>query len=164
MKTIRTTASFPNQKGYLFGIIFITVCAACAMAVRAYNPNASAAVGKNEAGITHPTAPASEALQSPLSDIDENTEVELVMLRPHGFEPAVITRKPGKFLLVVKNHSGVVEGVALSVRNSAAQSLQQANLPLQRMNWDSVLNLQPGAYTLTADNNPDWSCSIVISD
>ena len=165
MKLLNFAGSFLNHKRSTLVVTLALAAIVCAVAAKAYDSKKPASVSPRENSLAEPSphlAPTRVSLQS--GDIDENIPVELVMLQPYGFEPAVIHRQPGQFLLVVDNHSSVVAGVGLSISNSSLQRLTETTMQLQRSNWDSVLNLSVGTYTLAADNNPKWTCSIVISE
>lgn len=165
VKLMKAAGSFLNHKRSIFVVTLTVVGIVCGMAAKAYDSSRPSRAARSEHSLVESAprlAPSAVGLQN--GGIDENTPVELVVLQPYGFEPAVIHRKPGQFLLVVENHSSVLAGLSLSISNSLAQPLRQTTMPLQRLNWDSVLDLQAGTYTLAAGNNPNWKCSIVIID
>ena len=164
MKLIKAAGSFLNHKRSMFVVTLTVAGIVCAVAAKAYDSSRPSRAASSEHALVEPAprlAPSTVPLQN--GGIDEDIPVELVVLQPYGFEPAVIHRTPGQFLLVVENHSSVVAGVGLSISNRSAQLLTRTTMQLQRPNWDSVLNLPVGAYTLASDNNPNWTCSIVIS-
>ena len=101
---------------------------------------------------------------SPTSTIatTEKLQAQVILLRPYGFEPAVITRREGQFLLVVLNRSGAWEANYLlsTVSNSR---LREAKLPRERLDWHQAVSLTPGDYILTETNHPDWTCKITVT-
>ncbi len=105
------------------------------------------------------------ALPLPASETQDNSETieaEVITIRATGFEPMTITRDKGKFLLVVHNRSGLRE-VVLRLDREAGGRLHNVRVPREKLNWKTLVDLNPGRYVLTEANHPDWVCQINIT-
>jgi len=103
-----------------------------------------------------------EAASSPEQRSQPPVETELVTITPAGFEPAEITRPPGKFLFAIDNRSGMDE-VDLHLERETGG---RANVPLSRrgrLAWREALDLTPGTYLLRASHDDSWRCRITIT-
>ena len=92
---------------------------------------------------------------------DRPIEVEIVTLRPWGFEPAQITRPPGPFLLAVDNHSEL-DQIDVSLDVEAGPKLHALGLSKGKTKWRQKLVLTPGTYRLNEASHPEWSCLITV--
>lgn len=92
---------------------------------------------------------------------DKSTEVEMVTLRPWGFEPAQITRPPGPFALVVENRSEF-EPIDVSLDVESGPKLHALGLSKSKTKWRQKLVLTPGTYRLREASHPEWSCLITV--
>jgi len=99
--------------------------------------------------------------RSASTDNSEPTEVELLTLRPAGFEPAEISRRKGPFVLFIDDRTGR-ENSSLSLRRSNGGQLRAIGLQRQKSEWNDVVDLTPGTYVLQDANNPEWQCQITI--
>jgi hypothetical protein len=102
-----------------------------------------------------PTSPGDNSAQ-------ERVEVERIMISPRGFEPAEIRRPQGPFILAVNNQTGVNE-VTLRLEKEAGNKLREVSMPKGKRYSNNTLDLQPGRYTLTEANHPDWAAQIIIT-
>lgn len=89
------------------------------------------------------------------------SEVEIVTVRPDGFEPKEMTRPPGPFYLIVDNKSGFNE-IDLSLDAETGKKVHAEKLPKNRGKWKQRMVLTPGTYVLREANNPEWSCRITV--
>ena len=107
------------------------------------------------------------ALPAPIANIQRAmaggpAEVELIDLRPSGFEPHEITRPTGRFLLGVNNRSGLTD-LSLVLANESGRL--EGSKRLSRMKtWREALDLQPGRYVLREATHSDWLCRITITE
>lgn len=91
----------------------------------------------------------------------DRTEVEIVTLRPQGFEPSEITRPKGRFILVVNNQSGINE---LDLKlDSDKGRVKDDRLPRGKKRWKTILDLPPGDYVLTESSDPTRIAHITIT-
>jgi hypothetical protein len=93
---------------------------------------------------------------------NENLEAEVITATPNGFEPAVITRPHGPFVLAVHNRSGAGELVFRVTRAQGGQ-LNEVRLRIGRRRQHQRLDLPPGEYILSEAGHPAWRCQIVIT-
>lgn len=89
------------------------------------------------------------------------TEVELITLRPAGFEPAEITRAKGPFVLFVDDRSGK-DNSSLELKQLNGQRVRAVSLNRRKAEWNDVVDLSPGTYVLQDASNPEWRCQITI--
>jgi len=88
-------------------------------------------------------------------------EVELITLRPAGFEPAEITRPKGAFVLFVDDRSGR-ENSSLVLQRVNGERLRAVSLQRKKSDWNDVVDLTPGTYVLQDANNSELRCQITI--
>jgi hypothetical protein len=118
----------------------------------------SVAAAELQPGVPAPTsAQASASNQQPQSG-----EVELITLRPGGFEPQEITRPAGQFLLVITKR-GVTDEISLRLEREAGNRLREVHVAQGRRHYREVFNLHPGTYVLSEANHPEWTCRITIT-
>jgi hypothetical protein len=89
------------------------------------------------------------------------TEVELVTLRPAGFEPAEITRAKGPFVLFVDDRSGK-DNSSLELKRVNGQRVRAVSLNRGKSEWNDVVELSPGTYVLQDTSNAELRCQITI--
>jgi len=87
-------------------------------------------------------------------------EVELVTLRPAGFEPSEITRPKAPFVLFVDDRSG--KDTALVLQRINGERLRTINLNRKKSEWHSMIDLPPGNYVLQDAGNSELRCQITI--
>jgi len=92
----------------------------------------------------------------------EKVYAQVILLRPHGFEPAEITRRKGKFLMVVLNRGGAWEA-NYQLDRLAGNKLHEAKVPREKRDWHQVVDLTPGDYVLKETNHPGWICKITVT-
>ena len=112
--------------------------------------------------VTEATAGRQTASIAGQQNLLPQVEVELITIRPTGFEPKEITRPPGRFLLGVDNKSGLDE-VALRLNRDIGSNLRLQRLPKRRRSWREMVDLIPGDYLLSEANHPEWVCHIKIT-
>jgi hypothetical protein len=89
-------------------------------------------------------------------------ETEIITLGSTGFDPLVITRPQGTFVLLVDNRSGLSD-MALTLDREAGVRLKEVSVPQEKLDWSEGLDLQPGRYVLRESSHPEWSCTITIT-
>jgi hypothetical protein len=80
--------------------------------------------------------------------LSNTLEVELITLRPAGFEPAEIIRPKGPFVLVVDDRSGK-QNSSFRLQRINGEQLREVNTTRMKSEWHDVVNLPPGDYLLT---------------
>ena len=91
----------------------------------------------------------------------EPDEIELITLRPAGFEPAEITRSKGPFVLFIDDRSGR-DNSSLVLQRSNGGQRRAIGLQRQKSEWNDVVDLTPGTYVLQDANNSELRCQITI--
>lgn len=87
-------------------------------------------------------------------------EVELVTLRPRGFDPATITRPKGPFMLAIENRSGTGH-ISFQFDKDVGKKLKPVT-PKKSV-WADVIDPNPGTYVLTETTHPNWSLTLIIT-
>jgi len=95
------------------------------------------------------------------SNDSQPSEIELITLRPAGFEPAEVTRPKGAFVLFVDDRSGR-ENSSLILQRVNGGQVRAIGLQRKRSEWNDVLDLTPGNYVLQDVNNSELRCQITI--
>src|SRR3569832_337501 len=90
-----------------------------------------------------------------------NLEVELITLRPEGFEPLQITRPKGAFVLLIDDRSGR-EGSSLSLQRVKGERLRDLNTNRKKSEWYDLIDLPSGDYVLSDAENPERRCQITL--
>jgi hypothetical protein len=113
-----------------------------------------------------PKSPSAEevdrpSLALPSTAQSDRVESELITILPTGFQPAEITRPPGRFLLAVENRSGI-SAIDFRLDAEPGNRIFQVNRTWERADWNELLHLPPGRYTLTEASHPEWRCVITI--
>lgn len=93
---------------------------------------------------------------------DHDLTVEMISVGPDGFQPAMLTRPSGRFLLGMNNGSGVEE-LTFQLMREDGTLIQEARVNRKQPNWRGLVNLPAGPYRLTETRNPEWVCRIVIT-
>lgn len=130
-----------------------------AMARNRFVASASVPPGAPAAPAMRPMAPATTQGNNPVERLD----VELITIRPTGFEPIEITRSTGRFLLVVENRSGFEE-LHLDVARQHGEHVSDAHFSGHLLDWRGIITLPPGQYLVTEANRPAWHCRITVNN
>jgi hypothetical protein len=90
-------------------------------------------------------------------------EVKLVLLalEPEGFETNEMQLNPGEHLFILGNRTGLSE-VTMRLEREGTGRLTEGTVGGRRRDLKKRLRLTPGIYVLTANDNPDWTCRIVV--
>jgi hypothetical protein len=139
-----------RRRVYKLSAVLMIVAATCVAAAGA------------KAWLSRP-APAAATLPAPQGNsAQEEPEAEVVALLPTGFEPRQITRPRGRFLLVVKNRTGL-EQVEWRLDREAGGRLREVRLSEGKLGSSQYEDLPPGTYVLTEAGHPDWECRVTIT-
>lgn len=93
---------------------------------------------------------------------DQNIEVEVVTATSAGFEPAIITRPRGPFILALHNRSGKRE-LVLRIFRAAGEQLHEVRLRTGSRRQHQRLDLPTGEYIISEAGHPEWRCQLVIN-
>ena len=90
-------------------------------------------------------------------------EVKLVLLAlwPQGFETSEMQLEPGEYLFIVGNRTGLRE-VNVQLEREGNGRVAEAAVGGRQRDWKKRLKLTPGTYVVTANDNPDWTCRVVV--
>lgn len=99
--------------------------------------------------------------QTSSQTVSDRFEVELVTLRPAGFEPVEITRPRGPFMLMLDDRSGL-EKSSLRLTRENGEELEQLKTDRRKNEWHSVLDLAPGDYVLVESNHPELTFRLTV--
>ena len=104
-------------------------------------------------------------VQDPAKSVStkERIATELIVLGPNGFEPATLTRTPGKFLLAIDNRTGL-NGLTFELDGVDGTRQRAALLADQRIRWREVVDLSLGDYLVRVVGHTKWSCRIRITE
>ena len=148
---------FPSSISTVLIISALLACAALAVSARGWLvPHRSGYPGAA-------TTPARASSSSrPSTQQETPLQAELITVTPRGFEPTEITRTPGRFILMVDNHSGLSQ-VTFRLDQENGNRLYEKELPQEQTEWSEVVDLQPGTYLLTESEHADWLSRITIT-
>jgi len=94
-------------------------------------------------------------------DDPQPAEIEIITIRPVGFEPAEITRAKGPFVLFLEDGSGK-DNSSLVLQRLNGERLRTITLERKQSNWNEVVDLAPGTYLLHDGTNDQLRCQITI--
>ena len=112
--------------------------------------------------VTNAIAPV--AIPASLAQADEaGPEVKLILLAlmPEGFDRREVQLEAGEYLFIVGNRTGLKE-VNVRLDREGNERLAATALGGRQKDWKKRLKLTPGTYVVTANDNPDWTCRIVV--
>ena len=98
---------------------------------------------------------------SQTQQVSDGLEIELITLRPYGFEPNEITRPKGSFVMFVEDRSGKSNS-SLELQRVKGELLRAVNTSRMKSDWQDVINLPAGEYVLTDVSQPEAQCRITI--
>lgn len=99
-------------------------------------------------------------LQSNSSAGRQRVEGEVVALGWTGFEPKLISRPAGPFVLLVNNYSHLAVAILLFERDG--KPVRTVLLPGEKRTWSDTIDLPPGNYELREAAHSNWSCQITL--
>jgi hypothetical protein len=105
------------------------------------------------------------ALPGSLERSDEaGPEVKLLLLAllPEGFDNKEMQLEPGEYLLIIGNRTGLRD-VNVRFDRQGNERIGAGVVDGRQRNWKKRLKLSTGSYVVTANDNPDWTCRIVVA-
>lgn len=103
-------------------------------------------------------------IPSNLAQSDEaGPEVKLVLLAllPEGFDMKDMQLEAGEYLFIVGNRTGLNE-VNIRFERKGSERLAGGPVGGRKRDFKKRLKLTAGSYVITADDNPNWTCRIVV--
>lgn len=90
-------------------------------------------------------------------------EVKLVLLAllPEGFETSEMQLAPGDYVFIIGNRTGLTD-VSVRLDREALERVAAVTLGGRQRDWKQRMKLTTGTYLVTANDNPDWTCRIIV--
>lgn len=151
-----------NRLAMLLGIIISVCCTGLALGVWAHSRSVSAGIALTPAATRQAQSSSIPSIPPSGSSI-QRMDIEVITIRPTGFERTQITRPKGLFGIAVENRSGLAD-IVLRLDQEGGPRLRQAQLSSKKLDWKDVLDMLPGRYVLTEASNPSWLCRITITE
>jgi len=85
----------------------------------------------------------------------------VIVLGPGGFQPTAATIRAGNVLLLIQNRSGQKQ-VVLALKDASGNSVLSVPVITNRYDWQEVVALSAGQYTLSEASHANWVCRITI--
>lgn len=145
-KSIARIIQLRSRASVAAGLVVIAFIASTALAARARRSSP-------------PPLPDSVLAGAQVKPTPEEPEEVTLTLRADGFTPAEMTRPAGRFLLTVDNRSGVEELILLLTREDG-ERVRELRIPPRMLDWNEMIDLPAGHYTLREANHPSWVCRI----
>jgi hypothetical protein len=101
---------------------------------------------------------------SQLAQSDEaGPEVKLLLLAllPEGFDTKEMQLAAGDYVFIIGNRTGLRE-ISVRLDREGLGRVGAATLGGRQRNWKQRMRLTTGTYTVTANDNPDWTCRIIV--
>lgn len=117
------------------------------------------------ASVERVDAIAPVALPGSLERSDEaGPEVKLLLLAllPEGFDNKEMQLEPGEYLLIIGNRTGLRD-VNVRFDREGNERIGAGVVDGRQRNWKKRLKLSTGSYVVTANDDPDWTCRIVVA-
>ena len=94
-------------------------------------------------------------------EVGPDFKLVLLALLPHGFETNELQLDAGEYRFIIGNRTGLKE-VNVRIEREGQEQLAAATLGGRQRDLKQRLNLTPGNYLISAGDNPDWTCRIVV--
>jgi hypothetical protein len=111
----------------------------------------------NSSSLLKPPALAAQSAAS------KALEVELVTIHREGMYPKEMNLHKTRFLLAVDNRSETRVITLQLDRAGGGGRVDGALVPLEKLDWRTVVDVAPGSYVLSEANHPEWKCQITVS-
>lgn len=94
-------------------------------------------------------------------EVGPDFKLVLLALLPHGFETSELQLEAGEHLFIIGNRTGLKE-VDVRLDREGKGRVGEATVGGRQRNWKQRFKLTPGNYIVSANDNPEWSCRIVV--
>ena len=95
------------------------------------------------------------------AEVGPEFKLVLLALLPHGFETNEMQLDAGEYMFIVGNRTGLKE-VNIRFGREGEKPLATPTLGGRSRDWKQRLKLTPGDYVISASENPDWTCRIIV--
>lgn len=106
-------------------------------------------------GLAVPAAPGQSSLPIP------EPERGVIRLLTNGFSPTEISGTSGQYRLVM-TRMNQNEEIILQLKKDTGELVQEIEMPQEKVDWTTLIELQAGSYKGTVVNHPEWVCHIII--
>jgi hypothetical protein len=90
------------------------------------------------------------------------SQVVVLVVRPHGFQPAQLTISKGRTFFSVHNRTGLND-ISMQLDQERGPHLRTVALTRGKGAWREVVDLTPGAYVISVTENPRWVCRVTVT-
>jgi hypothetical protein len=94
-------------------------------------------------------------------EVGPEFKLVLLALRPEGFDTNEMHLEAGEYVFIIGNRTGLRE-VSIRLDREGKEQVAAATVGGRPRDWKQRLKLTPGSYVVTANDNPDWTCRIVV--
>jgi hypothetical protein len=143
---------YTNRPVWLIAVLLVVVLGMAASA-RTWLKSTSST---RPAGIENKLAASPALANSPAIQ-----EQAVIRLLTSGFNPTQISGAAGQYRLVATRPSRDEE-VVLQLKRESGELVQEIEMPQEKSNWTTLIELEAGSYTLTVANHPQWICHITV--
>lgn len=91
----------------------------------------------------------------------QEQERGVIRLLTSGFSPTEVSGQSGQYRLVATRPSQD-EDVVLQLKTETGALVQELQMPQDKADWTTLIDLQTGSYTLTVVNHSGWVCHINV--
>lgn len=91
----------------------------------------------------------------------QEQERGLIKLLTGGFSQTEVSGSSGHYRLVMTRPSRD-EAVVLQLKTETGGLVQEIEMPQEKVNWTTLIELEAGSYSLTVVNHPGWICHISV--
>ena len=94
---------------------------------------------------------------------DAGSELKLVLLAlmPEGFDNTEMQLEAGEYLFIIGNRTGLKE-VSIRLDRKGNERIAATVAGGRQRDWKKRLKLTAGTYFVTVNDNPKWTCQIVV--
>jgi hypothetical protein len=101
------------------------------------------------------------AILDQTGEADPEVKLVLLALLPEGFDQREVQLEPGDYVFIVGNRTGLRD-VNVRLDREGVARVAAATLAGRQRDWKQRMRLTTGTYLITANDNPEWSCRIVV--
>jgi hypothetical protein len=96
---------------------------------------------------------------------EAGSEVKLVLLAllPEGFDTKEMRLAAGDYVFIIGNRTGLRE-ISVRLDREGLGRVGAATMGGRQRNWKQRMRLTTGTYIVTANDNPDWTCRIIVGE
>jgi hypothetical protein len=109
--------------------------------------------------------PMAESLPAPASPQSNPTaqqqERGVIRLLTSGFSQTEVSGTSGQYRLVV-TRSSQNEEVILQLKTDSGQLIREIEIPQEKLDWTTLIELEAGSYQLSVVNHLEWVCHITV--